>query len=189
MTQNQMTQKENQINAVIRNEALLLLTYFTREAEGCLELLTNLIRNNASNQANTDYKGVCHVDLAQGQCIPREVLLGIDSYTFIAGAFGQLATRIKNINTDAIFVLGTGKLLLKVPPTLGFVLDGEMPDYLLAKDLILQIIGERSISGATYKAMEFVYSTIESLTRHFWKKIGLFGASILAGTEAYIIYV
>ncbi|KAK9093438.1 hypothetical protein Syun_028349 [Stephania yunnanensis] len=59
--------------------------------------------------------------------------------------------------------MGTGKLLLKVPPTLRFVLDGVMPDYLLAKDLILQIIGEISVAGATYKSMEFVGSTVESL--------------------------
>ncbi|KAI8544886.1 hypothetical protein RHMOL_Rhmol07G0000500 [Rhododendron molle] len=91
-----------------------------------------------------------------------KVLLGTDSHTCTAGAFGQFATGIGN--TDAGFVLGTGKLLLKVPPTLRFVMDGEMPDYLLAKDLILQIIGEISVSGATYKAMEFVGSTVESLT-------------------------
>lgn len=114
-------------------------------------------------KVNPDYKGVCHVALAQeGHCRPGEVLLGTDSHTCNAGAFGQFATGIGN--TDAGFVLGTGKILLKVPPTLRFVLDGEMPDYLLAKDLILQIIGEISVSGATYKSMEFVGSTVESLT-------------------------
>ncbi|XP_052620316.1 uncharacterized protein LOC128126441 isoform X2 [Lactuca sativa] len=73
-----------------------------------------------------------------------KVLLGTDSHTCTAGAFGQFATGIGN--TDAGFVLGTGKLLLKVPPTLRFVLDREMQDYLLANNLILQIIGEISIS-------------------------------------------
>ncbi|KAA8548886.1 hypothetical protein F0562_000570 [Nyssa sinensis] len=114
-------------------------------------------------KANLDYKGVCHVALAQeGHCRPGEILLGTDSHTCTAGAFGQFATGIGN--TDAGFVLGTGKLLLKVPPTLRFVMDGEMPNYLLAKDLILQIIGEISLSGATYKSMEFVGTTVESLT-------------------------
>ncbi|KAL9660583.1 hypothetical protein QQ045_025400 [Rhodiola kirilowii] len=51
----------------------------------------------------------------------------------------------------------------KVPSTLRFVLDGEKPDYILAKDLILQIIGEISVSGATYKAMEFVGTAVERL--------------------------
>ncbi|KAL3812416.1 hypothetical protein ACJIZ3_013684 [Penstemon smallii] len=121
------------------------------------------IKDLGNFKANPDYKGVCHVALAQeGHCRPGEVLLGTDSHTCTAGAFGQFASGIGN--TDAGFVLGTGKLLLKVPPTLRFVMDGEMPDYLLAKDLILQIIGEISVSGATYKAMEFVGSTVESLS-------------------------
>ncbi|KAL6548266.1 3-isopropylmalate dehydratase large subunit, chloroplastic [Orobanche gracilis] len=121
------------------------------------------IKDLGNFRANPDYKGVCHVALAQeGHCRPGEVLLGTDSHTCTAGAFGQFATGIGN--TDAGFVLGTGKLLLKVPPTLRFVMDGEMPDYLLAKDLILQIIGEISVAGATYKAMEFVGSAVESLT-------------------------
>ncbi|XP_072148390.1 3-isopropylmalate dehydratase large subunit, chloroplastic isoform X2 [Setaria viridis] len=120
------------------------------------------IKDLSNFKANPDYKGVCHVALAQeGHCRPGEVLLGTDSHTCNAGAFGQFATGIGN--TDAGFVLGTGKALLKVPPTIRFVLDGEMPPYLLAKDLILQIIGEISVSGATYKSMEFVGSTIESL--------------------------
>ncbi|KAJ6725812.1 DEHYDRATASE putative-RELATED [Salix purpurea] len=121
------------------------------------------IKDLGNFKANPDYKGVCHVALAQeGHCRPGEVLLGTDSHTCTAGAFGQFATGIGN--TDAGFVLGTGKLLLKVPPTLKFIMDGEMPDYLLAKDLILQIIGEISVAGATYKSMEFAGTTVESLT-------------------------
>ncbi|KAL5726792.1 aconitate hydratase [Ranunculus cassubicifolius] len=121
------------------------------------------IKDLGNFRANPDYKGVCHVALAQeGHCRPGEVLLGTDSHTCNAGAFGQFATGIGN--TDAGFVMGTGKLLLKVPPTLRFVMDGEMPNYLLAKDLILQIIGEITVSGATYKSMEFVGSTVESLS-------------------------
>jgi 3-isopropylmalate/(R)-2-methylmalate dehydratase large subunit len=89
-------------------------------------------------QANPDYKGVCHVALAQeGHCRPGEVLFGTDSHTCNAGAFGQFASGIGN--TDAGFIMGTGKLLIKTPPTMRFVLDGEMPPYLLAKDLILQV--------------------------------------------------
>ncbi|XP_022760371.1 3-isopropylmalate dehydratase large subunit, chloroplastic-like [Durio zibethinus] len=120
------------------------------------------IKDLSNFKANPDYKGVCHVALAQeGHCRPGEVLLGTDSHTCTTGAFGQFATGIGN--TDAGFVLGTGKLLLKVPTTLRFVMDGEMPHYLLAKDLILQIIGEISVAGATYKSMEFVGTTVESL--------------------------
>lgn len=72
-------------------------------------------------------------------------MFGTDSHTCNAGAFGQFASGIGN--TDAGFILGTGKLLIKVPPTLKFVLDGEMPPYLMAKDLILHIIGEITTAG------------------------------------------
>ena len=74
-----------------------------------------------------------------------EVLFGTDSHTCNAGAFGQFATGVGN--TDAGFILGTGKLLIKVPPTMRFALDGQMPPWLQAKDLILHIIGEISVAG------------------------------------------
>ena len=100
------------------------------------------------------YKGVCHIALPEeGHTRPGEVLLGTDSHTCTAGAFGEFATGIGN--TDAGFVLGTGKLWLKTPPTMRFVFHGKMPPYLMAKDLILAVIGDIGVDGATYKAMEF----------------------------------
>lgn len=60
-----------------------------------------------------------------------KVLFGTDSHTCNAGAFGQFATGIGN--TDASFVMGTGKLLIKSPASMQFALEGEVPDHLLAK--------------------------------------------------------
>jgi len=71
------------------------------------------IKDRSNFRANPDYKGVCHVALAQeGHCRPGEVLFGTDSHTCNAGAFGQFATGIGN--TDAGFIMGTGQLLIKV---------------------------------------------------------------------------
>ncbi len=115
-----------------------------------------------TDPCRTTYRGVCHSTLAQaGHVRPGELLLGTDSHTCTAGALGAFATGIGN--TDAAFVLGTGKLWLKIPPTLKFVFTGEMPPYLMAKDLILHIIGEIGVDGATYCAMEFEGDTITSL--------------------------
>lgn len=100
------------------------------------------------------YKGVCHIALPEeGHTRPGEVLLGTDSHTCTAGAFGEFATGIGN--TDAGFVMGTGKTWLKVPPTMRFIFHGELPPYLMAKDLILAVIGDIGVDGATYRAMEF----------------------------------
>jgi 3-isopropylmalate/(R)-2-methylmalate dehydratase large subunit len=100
------------------------------------------------------YKGVCHIALPEeGHTRPGEVLFGTDSHTCTAGAFGEFATGIGN--TDAGFIMGTGQLWVKVPPTMRFVFHGELPPYLMAKDLILTVIGDIGCDGATYRAMEF----------------------------------
>ncbi|MEW5799697.1 MAG: 3-isopropylmalate dehydratase large subunit [Bacteroidota bacterium] len=109
------------------------------------------------------YKGVCHVAMPEeGFTRPGEVLFGTDSHTCTAGAFGEFATGIGN--TDAAFVLGTGKLWVKVPETMKFVFEGEMPKYLMAKDLILAVIGKIGVDGATYRAMDFGGSTVDAMT-------------------------
>ena len=71
----------------------------------------------------------------------------------MAGAFNQFATGIGN--TDAGFILGTGKLLIKVPETMRFYLEGEMPKGVMAKDVILHVIGDIGFDGATYRAMQW----------------------------------
>src|SRR5579864_7259920 len=111
----------------------------------------------------TNYKGVCHKALPEeGHVRPGEILLGTDSHTCTAGAFGQFATGVGN--TDAAFVLGTGKTWLKVPATMKFTFHGQIPPYLTAKDLILAVIGEIGVDGATYRAMYFAGQGVESLT-------------------------
>lgn len=114
-------------------------------------------------RANPDYKGVCHIALAQeGHTRSGEILFGTDSHTCNAGAFGMFASGIGN--TDAGFILGTGKLLVKVPQSMRFQLNGQIPDYILAKDIILQIIGDIGVAGATYRAMEFAGSSIPNFS-------------------------
>lgn len=100
------------------------------------------------------YAGVCHLALAEkGHTRPGEVLLGTDSHTCTAGAFNEFATGIGN--TDAGFVMGTGKLLLRVPETMHFILEGHLPQGVMGKDVILYIIGKIGVDGANYKAMQF----------------------------------
>ncbi len=101
-----------------------------------------------------NYRGVCHVALPEaGHVRPGEVIFGTDSHTCTHGALGAFATGVGN--TDAAFVMGTGKLLVKVPATIHFVLNGRKPDYIMGKDIILRIIGDLGVEGATYCAMEF----------------------------------
>ncbi len=105
-------------------------------------------------QYGSKYAGVCHTALPQkGHTRPGEVLFGTDSHTCMAGAFNEFATGIGN--TDAGFVMGTGRLLIKVPETMHFRLEGQMLPGVMAKDIILHCIGEIGFDGATYRAMQF----------------------------------
>lgn len=107
-----------------------------------------------TRQFGAKYAGVCHAALPQkGHTRPGEVLFGTDSHTCMAGAFNQFATGIGN--TDAGFIMGTGKLLVKVPETMHFRLEGKMQPGVMAKDIILHCIGEVGFDGATYRAMQF----------------------------------
>ncbi len=106
-----------------------------------------------------NYKGVCHLALAQeGHNRPGEVLFGTDSHTCTSGAFGMFSTGIGN--TDAAFILGTGKLWVKVPESMQFKFTGQFPDYIMAKDIILQVIGDIGVDGATYRTMEWTGDAI-----------------------------
>lgn len=108
------------------------------------------------------YKGVCHVALPQeGHVRPGEVIFGTDSHTCTHGALGAFATGIGN--TDAGFVMGAGKLLIKVPHTLRFNLNGKLPKGVTGKDIILRIIGDIGVDGANYCAMEFRGEAIDQL--------------------------
>ena len=100
------------------------------------------------------YKGVCHIALAEeGFNLPGSVLIGTDSHSCTSGAFGLFSTGVGN--TDAALIMGTGKIWVKVPETMKFVFEGSLPPYLMAKDLILHIIGDIGCDGGTYRAMEF----------------------------------
>jgi 3-isopropylmalate/(R)-2-methylmalate dehydratase large subunit len=116
-----------------------------------------------NRQYGSNYAGVCHTALPQkGHTRPGEILFGTDSHTCMAGAFNEFATGIGN--TDAGFVMGTGKLLLKVPETMHFRLEGKLQPGVMAKDIILHCIGEIGFDGATYRAMQFDGAGVANLT-------------------------
>ncbi|HAZ62007.1 MAG TPA: 3-isopropylmalate dehydratase [Armatimonadetes bacterium] len=130
------------------------------------------------------YKGVCHIALPEeGHARPGELLLGTDSHTCTAGAFGMFATGVGN--TDAAFALGTGKTWLKVPETMRFEFEGDLPEYLMAKDLILMVIGDIGFSGATYRAMEFAGSAVFDL--NIEERMTLCNMAIEAGGKNGVI--
>lgn len=106
--------------------------------------------------------GICHtLSHEEGLILPGEVYVGGDSHTNTTGAIGAFATGLGH--TDIAYVLINGKIWFKVPETLLFKIIGKKPDYLMAKDIILNIISDIGTDGANYKAMQFVGNVIDEM--------------------------
>ena len=106
--------------------------------------------------------GVCHQVIPEkGHVYPGMVLVGADSHTCTHGAFGAFATGIGS--TDMGAAIGTGKLWFKVPETIKVYTEGKLKKRVMSKDVILKTAQILGADGATYCALEFRGSTIESM--------------------------
>lgn len=65
--------------------------------------------------------------------------------------------------TDLAMVYATGKTWFMVPEAIKMEVSGELNSYTAPKDIILKIISEVGIAGATYKTAEFCGETIEKM--------------------------
>ncbi len=98
--------------------------------------------------------GICHtLSHEEAMVLPGEVYVAGDSHTNTTGALGAFACGLGH--TDMAYVLLNGKIWFKVPETLYFKINGKLPEHVMAKDLILKIIGDIGADGAAYKTMQF----------------------------------
>jgi 3-isopropylmalate/(R)-2-methylmalate dehydratase large subunit len=106
--------------------------------------------------------GICHtLSHEEALVLPGEVYVGGDSHTNTTGAMGAFAVGLGH--TDIAYILMNGQIWFKVPETIMFELTGTKPDYIMAKDIILKIIGDIGTDGANYKTMQFSGSIIGQL--------------------------
>ena len=107
-------------------------------------------------------EGICHQVVPEmGLVEPGKVIVGADSHTCTYGAFGAFSTGMGA--TDLAMVWATGKTWFMVPQAIKMEISGELNSYIAPKDIILNIIGEIGIAGATYKTAEFCGETIENM--------------------------
>ena len=107
--------------------------------------------------------GICHtLSHEEGMVLPGDVYVGGDSHTNTTGALGAFACGLGH--TDVAYVLLNGKIWFKVPETYYFKLNGKLPEHVMAKDLILKIIGEIGTDGGAYRTMQFGGSGISDMS-------------------------
>ena len=107
--------------------------------------------------------GICHtISHEEAMVMPGDVYVGGDSHTNTTGALGAFACGLGH--TDIAYVLLNGKIWFKVPETFYFKLNGKLPDHVMAKDLILKIIGEIGTDGGNYRTMQFGGSGVDEMS-------------------------
>jgi 3-isopropylmalate/(R)-2-methylmalate dehydratase large subunit len=107
--------------------------------------------------------GICHtLSHEEAMVMPGDVYVGGDSHTNTTGALGAFACGLGH--TDIAYVLLNGKIWFKVPETYYFKLNGKLPDHVMAKDLILKIIGDVGTDGGAYRTMQFGGSGIDEMS-------------------------
>lgn len=107
--------------------------------------------------------GICHQLMTEaGYVKPGNIVFGTDSHTTTYGCVGAFSSGIGY--TEMASILGTGTLWIRVPETIKVNITGKLPDNVMAKDLILKLIGDLGADGATYKALEFAGDTVENMS-------------------------
>ncbi|MGY5865563.1 MAG: 3-isopropylmalate dehydratase large subunit [Candidatus Thorarchaeota archaeon] len=124
-------------------------------------------RNFVKEQGITNFCdvdcGISHQVLPEkGLVVPGALIVGSDSHSTTYGAFNAFSTGLAA--TDSALILATGEIWFRVPESLKIVVDGEIPDRVMSKDLILKIINELGPDGANYQSMEFHGSTIDAMS-------------------------
>jgi len=143
---------------------VLLVTDHTFPASNeRVALLQKMLRNFAFEKGAYYTEGnICHQYLLDVFDVPGMLLLGADSHTVTAGAVGAFATGIGS--TEMASIWKSGSTWLRIPPSFKVTLDGDIPKGVYSKDLILYIIGEATIDGATYMSVEFTGSAVKQLS-------------------------
>jgi 3-isopropylmalate/(R)-2-methylmalate dehydratase large subunit len=107
--------------------------------------------------------GVCHQVLTErGHILPGQLVFGTDSHSTSYGAVGAAGTGLGL--TEATYVLATGELWLRVPPTVRFLLDGKAAAGIMSKDVVLHLAGRFGTEVAQYRAIEYAGPVARRMT-------------------------
>jgi aconitase A len=97
--------------------------------------------------------GVSHVLHMERFGIPGKTLLGADSHTPAAGSLGMLAIGAGGL--EVALAMAGEPFRVKMPKICGIRLTGSLPDWVSAKDVILEMLRRRSVNGGVGKIFEY----------------------------------
>jgi len=128
--------------------------------------------NGVSHPLHQEYFGV-----------PGKTLLGSDSHTCAAGAIGMLAIGAGGL--DVAQAIAGYPFHLTMPEVWGVKLEGELPDWVSAKDVILEMLRRHGVSEAVNCVVEYYGPGIETLSAMDRHVIANMGAELGATTSVF----
>src|SRR6476620_3894179 len=149
-----------------------------------------VLRENTAEFGITNFpmgdpgQGIVHViGPEQGRTLPGMTIVCGDSHTATHGAFGAIAFGIGTSEVE--HVLASQSLPQSRPKWMAVTVDGELPEGVTAKDIILAIIGEIGTGGGTGHVIEYAGDAISALSME--GRMTICNMSIEGGARAGLI--
>src|SRR5690625_3972709 len=127
--------------------------------------------------------GVSHPVHMQDLAIPGKTLLGSDSHTCANGCMGMLAMGAGGI--DVVMAMAGETYHITMPRIMGVKLTGELPEWVSAKDVILELLRRHSVKGGVGKIIEYYGPGLDSLSAMDRRVIANMGAELGATATVF----
>jgi aconitate hydratase len=127
--------------------------------------------------------GVSHPVHMERFGIPGKTLVGSDSHTPAAGSLGMLALGAGGL--DVAFVMVGQPLYFKMPKVLGVKLTGALPDWVSAKDVILEMLRRYDVKGCRGMIVEYYGPGLDCLSAMDRHVIANMGTELGATTTVF----
>ncbi len=120
-------------------------------------------RHEIKDFFDVGHNGVCHALFPEkGFVRPGFTIIMGDSHTCTHGAFGAFAAGVGT--TDLEVGILKGVCAFREPMTIRINIEGTLPEGVVAKDVILHIIGKLGVNGATDRVLEIRGSVVDAMS-------------------------
>jgi aconitate hydratase len=127
--------------------------------------------------------GVSHPTHMQRFGIPGKSLVGSDSHTCAAGSMGMLAIGVGGL--EVAMAIAGRPLYLRMPEVWGVRLVGELPPWVSAKDVILEMLRRHGVKGGLNRIIEYHGPGLAGLSAMDRHVIANMGAELGATTTVF----
>ncbi|AIT25691.1 aconitase/3-isopropylmalate dehydratase large subunit family protein [Bordetella holmesii] len=170
-----------------RNKVVLVMDHYVPEADDESRRIVRIARDWAQEQRLPhvyDSVGICHVVLPEhGHIRPGMFCVGGDSHSPTGGAFGAYMFGVGS--TEMLGVVSSGEIWMRVPETLMMCWHGRLAPGVMAKDMMLYLIGRYGMNGGRYQAVEFCGEAVGALSMR--ERMTLSNLSAEMGAQAGLI--